>query len=316
MMSPRQYLHWPQQTQARSPSQSTLRIPSHRLPRYCPRHSCRARANRGRVTVAEPAAKTTSSAAKVLSPTIPAPSPGEQRQSHRRGAPAKTTPSTTKVLSPPIPAPGPGNHRQSHRRRAPCENQTISNYSRPNQTLQDICVRYLGICDLKRLHEIQALNPNLTDLDHIQAGQKLWLPAPEPAPIAQPSTAQAHLSPPPGASSNAIVSPSAATVAVRNPAGGNRGAAESPRAAGKVANTGLPSVTAGGGSYGKVASAGIPGVVKGTATPKIPVAPVPAEMIPKPTESSNPALQSTPNCGGPSKFPCPKLQTRPTSPPD
>jgi hypothetical protein len=177
-------------------------------------------------------------------------------------------------------------------------------------------VRYLGIWDLKRLHEIQALNPNLTNLDHIQAGQKLWLPAPEPAPIAQPSTAQAHLSPPPGASSNANVSPSAATAAVRNPAGGNRGAAESPRAAGKVANTGLPSVTTGGGSYGKVASAGIPGVVKETATPKIPVAPVPVEMIPKPTESSNPALQSTPNCGGPIEIPCPKLRTRPTSPPD
>ena len=93
---------------------------------------------------------------------------------------------------------------------------------------KDICVRYLGIWDLKRLHEIQALNPNLTDLDHIQAGQKIWLPAPEPAPIAQPSSAQAHLNQAPGASSNAKVMPFAATSAVRNPAGGDRGAAAGP----------------------------------------------------------------------------------------
>jgi hypothetical protein len=188
----------------------------------------------------------------------------------------------------------------------------------PNETLQDICVRYLGICDLKRLHEIQALNPNLTDLDHIQAGQKIWLPAPEPAPIAQPSSAQAHLIQTPGASSNAKVKPTAATVAVRNPAGGDRGAAELPHVAGKVAHAGLPSAigTARAGSYGKVASAGIPGVVKATARVKIPVAPVPDGILPKSTESSNPAEQDTPNCGGTVEMPCPKLQIRPTPPPE
>jgi hypothetical protein len=188
----------------------------------------------------------------------------------------------------------------------------------PNETLQDICVRYLGICDLKRRHEIQALNPNLTDLDHIQAGQKIWLPAPEPAPIAQPSSAQAHLIQTPAASSNANVKPSAATATIRNPAGGDRGAAESPHVAGKVAHAGLPGATstAWAGSYGKVASAGIPSVVKRAAPAKMPVVPVPAAMLPKPAGSSNPAEQDTPNCGGTVEMPCPKLQIRPTPPPD
>ena len=59
-----------------------------------------------------------------------------------------------------------------------------------------------------------------------------------------------------------------ATAAVRNPGGGDRGAAELPHVAGKVANAGLPGATstARAGSYGKVASAGIPGVIKATAT--------------------------------------------------
>ncbi len=179
-------------------------------------------------------------------------------------------------------------------------------------------MRYLGICDLKRLHEIQALNPNLTGLGHIQAGQKIWLPAPEPVPIAQPSSTQAHLIQTPGASSNANVKPSAATAAVRNPAGGDRGAAELPHVAGKVAHAGLPGATsaAGARSYGKVASAGIPSVVKRGAPAKMPVAPVPAAMLPKTADSSNPAEQDTPNCGGVVEMPCPTLQARPTSPPD
>jgi nucleoid-associated protein YgaU len=46
----------------------------------------------------------------------------------------------------------------------------------PDQKLQDISVQYLGGYDLHRLHQIQALNPKLTDPDHIEAGQKIWLP--------------------------------------------------------------------------------------------------------------------------------------------
>ena len=50
----------------------------------------------------------------------------------------------------------------------------------PNQRLRDISVEYLGGFDPKRLHQIQALNPKLTDPDHIEAGQKIRLPVPPP----------------------------------------------------------------------------------------------------------------------------------------
>ena len=62
----------------------------------------------------------------------------------------------------------------------------------PNQTLQDIAMKYLGDFDLKRLHQIQALNPKLTDPDHIETGQKIWLPGPPPVPVAKNATPPAN----------------------------------------------------------------------------------------------------------------------------
>jgi general secretion pathway protein A len=59
----------------------------------------------------------------------------------------------------------------------------------PDQKLQDIAVQYLGGFDLRRLHQIQALNPKLTDPDHIEAGQEIWLPGSAPAPVAEGATA-------------------------------------------------------------------------------------------------------------------------------
>jgi LysM repeat protein len=58
----------------------------------------------------------------------------------------------------------------------------------PNQTLHEIALRYLGIWDQRSLYQIQALNPIVTDLDYIQAGQKIWLPAHEPA-LTEPNEA-------------------------------------------------------------------------------------------------------------------------------
>jgi len=55
----------------------------------------------------------------------------------------------------------------------------------PDQKLQDISVQYLGGYNLYRLHQIQALNPKLTDPDHIEAGQKIWLPGPPPVSAAK-----------------------------------------------------------------------------------------------------------------------------------
>lgn len=58
----------------------------------------------------------------------------------------------------------------------------------PDQRLQDIAVQYLGGYDVHRLHQIQALNPELTDPDFIVAGQKLRLPGPPPAATATSAT--------------------------------------------------------------------------------------------------------------------------------
>jgi type II secretory pathway predicted ATPase ExeA len=58
----------------------------------------------------------------------------------------------------------------------------------PDQRLEDISVQYLGGFDLKRLHQIQALNSKLTDPDYIEAGQMLRLPGPPPAAVARNAT--------------------------------------------------------------------------------------------------------------------------------
>ncbi len=52
---------------------------------------------------------------------------------------------------------------------------------KPDQTLQDIATQYLGGFDQKRLHQIQVLNPRLTNPDHIEVGQMIWLPGPRSA---------------------------------------------------------------------------------------------------------------------------------------
>jgi general secretion pathway protein A len=51
----------------------------------------------------------------------------------------------------------------------------------PDQKLHDICIKYFGKFDLELFHEIMALNPRLTNPDHIEAGQRLWLPNPPKA---------------------------------------------------------------------------------------------------------------------------------------
>ncbi len=57
----------------------------------------------------------------------------------------------------------------------------------PGQRLQDIAVEYLGGFDEERLHRIQALNPRLTNPDHIETGQRIWLPGAPSASLANPA---------------------------------------------------------------------------------------------------------------------------------
>ncbi len=61
----------------------------------------------------------------------------------------------------------------------------------PHQKLKDISAQYLGGYDLHRLHQIQALNPRLTDPDHIEIGQKIRLPGPTRASVANDAMHQA-----------------------------------------------------------------------------------------------------------------------------
>jgi type II secretory pathway predicted ATPase ExeA/phage tail protein X len=47
----------------------------------------------------------------------------------------------------------------------------------PSQTLQQICMQYYGRYDEDLVRQIRDLNPGITNLDHIEVGQELWLPA-------------------------------------------------------------------------------------------------------------------------------------------
>jgi type II secretory pathway predicted ATPase ExeA len=59
----------------------------------------------------------------------------------------------------------------------------------PDQRLHDISVQYLGAYTPLRLHQIQALNPKLTNPDHIEIGQKIRLPR---VPVADAKVQRLH----------------------------------------------------------------------------------------------------------------------------
>jgi general secretion pathway protein A len=48
---------------------------------------------------------------------------------------------------------------------------------KPNEKLGDLALKYLGVYNENSLREIQELNPQLTDPDHIEVGQTIYLPA-------------------------------------------------------------------------------------------------------------------------------------------
>jgi type II secretory pathway predicted ATPase ExeA len=64
---------------------------------------------------------------------------------------------------------------------------------KPDQRIQEISMQYLGGYDLQRLRQIQALNPKLTDPDHIEVGQDIWLPGPPPVRMASNATPPASV---------------------------------------------------------------------------------------------------------------------------
>jgi nucleoid-associated protein YgaU len=50
-----------------------------------------------------------------------------------------------------------------------------------NQSIGSIARQYLGEFNAERLRQIRALNPSLTNPDHVQVGQKVLLPGPRPS---------------------------------------------------------------------------------------------------------------------------------------
>lgn len=275
--------------------------------------------------------KTKPSPGKLLNQTNPVPPQATSDRPVVADAPPKPVPPSSISVSPLNLVPVPATPSKSTVVEPASKTKTFQITVAPNQTLREICVRYLGVWDGKRLHEIQALNPQLTHLDHLQAGQKINLPAPEQAPLAQPSSPQSHQSHPSGVNSDTNPTPTVTASTIRIPVEGIRSPAEpahkpvattgidngnhsgtDAKDKGKVAQTSLPVAagTARQGGYGKVASAGIPDAVKGVVTPKKPVAPVPANMLSLPTQSSDPSAESTPNCGGINEIPCPTLSVR------
>jgi type II secretory pathway predicted ATPase ExeA len=63
----------------------------------------------------------------------------------------------------------------------------------PNQTLEEIVREYMGSFDHKHLEQVEALNPKLADPNHIEPGQKIWLPGPSIALSANRATTPAKV---------------------------------------------------------------------------------------------------------------------------
>jgi general secretion pathway protein A len=90
-----------------------------------------------------------------------------------------------KAMSASVPAPTATNMGETVATEAAANATPFEITVESDQTLEEIAVQYLGGFDLRRLHQIQAFNPKLTDPDHIEAGQKIWLPGPPPVSAAK-----------------------------------------------------------------------------------------------------------------------------------
>ena len=86
---------------------------------------------------------------------------------------AKTVVHANRVLPRPIPARSSFSSLQQNPQRA-----TQANIIRvaPGQSLYRICVENFGSCNSEQLQEIHRLNPWLSNLDHIESGQKIRVP--------------------------------------------------------------------------------------------------------------------------------------------
>jgi len=99
--------------------------------------------------------------------------------------------SYAKILAVSPSTPNAANSRQSKDDEPSPKVEPLGITVEPNQTLRKIARQYLGGADFKRLQQIQDLNPNLIDPNHIEPGQRIKLPEPLATPVAEnvtPST--------------------------------------------------------------------------------------------------------------------------------
>ena len=88
-------------------------------------------------------------------------------------------------LRPPIPPPTVSTTTPAHQNAiaepaaggtVPSGNPTVVVEVKPWQTLEQISMSYFGRFDQKLVQEIRALNPQITDINHLEAGQRIVLP--------------------------------------------------------------------------------------------------------------------------------------------
>jgi general secretion pathway protein A len=77
----------------------------------------------------------------------------------------------------------------------PFGNPTVVVEVKPSQTLEQISVSHIGRFDKKLLQEIRALNPQIKDINHLEAGQRIVLPGRTPTSPGTGSAGRANVEP-------------------------------------------------------------------------------------------------------------------------
>lgn len=88
---------------------------------------------------------------------------------------AKTVVHANRMLPPPISTPTPSSNAQQPQRAVQANTVQV----KAGQSLYQICIKNFGCYNSERVQQIQKLNPWLRNLDHIESGQRIRIPAAE-----------------------------------------------------------------------------------------------------------------------------------------
>ena len=86
---------------------------------------------------------------------------------------AKTVVHANRMLPPPISTRSPSSNAQQPQRAVQANTVQV----KAGQSLYQICIKNFGCYNSERVQEIQKLNPWLRNLDHIESGQRIRIPA-------------------------------------------------------------------------------------------------------------------------------------------